>query len=144
MNWWGWMVAGAVMLGAEMAFIDAQFYLVFVGGAAIIVGLLALALPALAPWIQWAAFTTLTVLSMLLLRERIYRYLRGTTSDVRLGPAGSWLSVPVALAPGESCQLEHGGTFWTARNEGEAPIAAGARARIAKVHGLTLVLRADS
>jgi membrane protein implicated in regulation of membrane protease activity len=41
MSWWGWVIGGAVLLGAELAFVDAQFYLVFVGSAALVVGLIA-------------------------------------------------------------------------------------------------------
>src|SRR4029077_11994692 len=38
MSWWGWTIAGAILLGAELIFVNAQFYLVFVGSAAIVVG----------------------------------------------------------------------------------------------------------
>ena len=34
MTWWGWMILGAVMLGAELFAVDAQFYLVFLGVSA--------------------------------------------------------------------------------------------------------------
>ena len=34
MNWWGWIIAGAILLGAELSFVNAQFYLVFIGSAA--------------------------------------------------------------------------------------------------------------
>ena len=39
MEWWHWMVLGAVVLGAELMFVDAQFYLVFIGLSAALVGL---------------------------------------------------------------------------------------------------------
>ena len=39
MTWWGWIIAGAILLGAELTFVNAQFYLVFIGSAAILVGL---------------------------------------------------------------------------------------------------------
>ena len=31
MTWWGWMILGAVLFGAELFAVDAQFYLVFLG-----------------------------------------------------------------------------------------------------------------
>jgi len=31
MHWWAWIAVGAILLGSELAFIDAQFYMVFVG-----------------------------------------------------------------------------------------------------------------
>ena len=61
MQWWGWVVAGTIMLGAELAFIDAQFYLVFTGAAAIIIGLIAAALPEFSPPAQWGGFALLAV-----------------------------------------------------------------------------------
>ena len=42
MHWWAWIAVGAVLLGSELAFIDAQFYLVFVGASALVVGFLEL------------------------------------------------------------------------------------------------------
>jgi membrane protein implicated in regulation of membrane protease activity len=131
------------LLGAEMTFVDAQFYLVFVGSAAIVVGLATEALPNLTPSMQWAGFAVLAIVSMLTFRDRIYRRLRGRTPEVNTGPTGTVLILPTALAPGESCQVEHGGTYWTARNEGDALIPAGGRGRVAQVHGLMLLVRPD-
>jgi hypothetical protein len=37
MPFWGWIVAGALLLGAETV-VDAQFYLVFLGSAAVLTG----------------------------------------------------------------------------------------------------------
>ena len=42
-----------------------------------------------------------------------------------------------------TCQAEHGGTFWTVRNDGDTPIPSGTRVRIASVNGLTLLVRPD-
>ena len=39
MVWWGWMILGAVVFFAELVAIDAQFYLVFIGLSAALVGL---------------------------------------------------------------------------------------------------------
>ncbi len=144
MSWWGWVIGGAILLGAELAFVDAQFYLVFVGSAAIVAGLLTAAVPSLPGWAQWAVFALLAVVSMVAFRSRIYGMLRGRPPTVRTGPANDVLTLPVALAPGQSCQAEHNGAFWTVRNESDQPIPSGARARIARVQGLTLVVRPDS
>jgi membrane protein implicated in regulation of membrane protease activity len=139
LSWWAWMISGVILFGAELAFIDAQFYLVFVGSAAIIVGLL-VASVAVEQWAQWALFAVLSVASMVLFRGRIYRKLRGHPPEVRAGPAGDTLTLPAALAPGESCQTEHAGSFWTVFNDSEVPLPSGARVRIVRVQGLTLVV----
>ncbi|HEX2791864.1 MAG TPA: NfeD family protein [Steroidobacteraceae bacterium] len=144
MSWWGWMIGGAVLLGAELGFVNAQFYLVFVGGAALLVGLVCAAMPGLAPAAQWAMFAILAVLSMVAFRSRLYRRLRGHSPAVQWGPTGGVLTLSEALDPGQSCQVEHGGSFWTVRNDCALPLAAGSRARISSVQGLTLLVRPDA
>ena len=47
MSWWSWMIGGAILLGAELGLVNAQFYLVFVGSAALVVGLISVATPSL-------------------------------------------------------------------------------------------------
>jgi membrane protein implicated in regulation of membrane protease activity len=143
MTWWGWIIGGAILFGAELAFVDAQFYLVFVGSAAILVGLLTVS-AGLAPWLQWALFAALAIVSMLTFRSRVYHRLRGNLPTVRTGPAGGLITLGVALAPGETCQAEYGGSYWTVRNDSGAPLAAGTRARIKSVNNLTLHVTADA
>ena len=96
MQWWAWVAVGAVLLGAELAFVDAQFYLVFVGVSSFIVGLLQLAGFGLAEWLQWLIFAVLAATSMLTFRRRIYEKMRRNLPAMRGGPAGelhqAWLS----------------------------------------------------
>jgi membrane protein implicated in regulation of membrane protease activity len=144
MSWWGWIIAGAILLGAELAFVSAQFYLVFIGSAAIAVGLVTVAAPVFPPWAQWAVFAVLAIVSMVAFRDRIYRKLHGKAPLVHTGPARGEITLPTSLAPGESCQAEHCGSFWTVRNDSDIPIPSGTRARIASVQGLTLLVRPDA
>jgi len=144
MTWWAWIVGGSILLGAELAFVDAQFYLVFVGLAAILVGV-ALGLVAELPgWAQWAGFAALALFFWVTFRQRIYERLRGRLPGMITSHVGATLELPQALAPGAHCQVEHAGTFWTAVNDGDAPLAQGARVRVCKVDGLTLRVRADA
>ncbi len=143
MSWWGWVIAGAILLGAELAFVNAQFYLVFIGSAAIVVGLVSALASGIAVWAQWALFAVLAIVSMVMFRSRIYRNLRGRVAPVHTGPPGGLITLQVDLAPGASCQAEHGGTFWTLRNDTDAALPCGSRVRVASVHGLTLLVRAD-
>lgn len=142
MTWWGWVIAGAILLGAELALVNAQFYLVFVGSAAILVGVATAAAP-LAPWVQWALFAVLAVGSMLTFRSRIYRRFHATLPPVETGPTGGLITLQVPLGAGESCQAEYGGTFWTVRNDSDTAIPSGGRARIARVQDLTLHVKPD-
>jgi inner membrane protein len=143
MTWWGWIIVGAILLGAELALVNAQFYLVFVGSAAILVGLATLVMP-LAEWLQWGLFAVLAIVSMVTFRSRIYRRFHGELPTVTTGPTGGLITLKVPLGAGESCQAEYGGSFWTVCNDSNTPIASGGRARIVSVRDLTLLVRPDN
>ena len=71
MQWWAWIAVGAVLLGSELTFVNAQFYLVFVGSAALVVGFLDLATPLSAVWLQWTLFAVLATVSMIGFRRGV-------------------------------------------------------------------------
>ena len=144
MQWWAWVAVGAVLLGSELGFIDAQFYLVFVGGSALVVGFLELAGLLSEPWTQWAVFGLLAVLSVVIFRRRIYALLRRKLPEMKQGPVGETVVLPTQLQPGESCRLEYCGSSWNATNGGQSLILAGQRARIDRVNGLTLVIHGEN
>ncbi len=144
MQWWAWLAVGAILLGAELSFVDAQFYLVFIGAAAITVSFVTLAHPAVAIGLQWFLFSGLVLVAMLGFRRRIYERMRPRLPAMQSGPAGEVVVVPAELAPGAECRLEFRGSSWSAVNAGKLAIGAGCRARIQRVDGLTLVLHADS
>jgi inner membrane protein len=143
MEWWAWIAVGAILLGSELAYVDAQFYLVFVGGSALVVGFLDLAglLPAI--WMQWLLFALLAAFSMVVFRRRVYQRMRRKLPAMKQGPAGETVVLPAELKPGETCRLEYCGSSWSAVNGGKSPIAAGERARIDRVNGLTLVVHGE-
>jgi membrane protein implicated in regulation of membrane protease activity len=142
MEWWAWVIGGAILLGAELSFVNAQFYLVFIGGAAIAVGLLAVIAGPLTGAAQWVVFALLAVVSMVAFRSRVYRRLYHPSAVLAAGVPEEVLTLAQALPPGGSCQAEHGGSYWTVRNDGDEAIAPGARARIVRRDGLTLTVRA--
>jgi membrane protein implicated in regulation of membrane protease activity len=143
MQWWAWITVGAVLLGSELTFVNAQFYLVFIGAAALIVGFLDLA-GALAVWLQWSIFALLAGVSLIAFRRRVYEHVHRNLPMMKTGPQGETVILPAALAPGETCRLEFRGCSWSAVNGGHSVIAAGGQARIERVDGLTLVVQADS
>jgi membrane protein implicated in regulation of membrane protease activity len=144
MEWWAWIAVGAILLGSELAFVDAQFYLVFVGAGAFIVGMLQLAGLGMPVWLQWLIFALLAATSVITFRRRIYDRMRRKLPPLKGGPAGEIVTLPSELSPGESCRLEYRGCSWSAINGGRAAIAAGAKARIERVDGLTLVVHGEA
>ena len=144
MPWWGWFVLAAALLAIELFVIDAQFYLVFLGVSAALVGLLYLAGAdgALPAWQQWLAFAVPSIVTMVAFRDRVYQLVRKRTGHVeqRL-TLGDRVVIPVRLEPGQSCRTEYRGSSWTARNVDQQAIDAGKEAVIAHVEGLTLHVR---
>jgi membrane protein implicated in regulation of membrane protease activity len=141
MPWWGWLVAGIGLLGVEMFLIDAQFYLVFLGASAALVGLLGLAGVPMPEWAEWFTFAVLAIVAMVAFRRRVYELVRRQQAPVQERvTAGDRVVVPTRLEPGQSCRVDYRGSSWTARNVGGSPIEAGSEARISHVEGLTLHL----
>jgi membrane protein implicated in regulation of membrane protease activity len=66
--------------------------------------------------------------------------MRRTLPIMRSGPAGDVVTLAADLEPGETCRIEYRGSSWNAVNSGKSVIPAGARARIERVDGLTLVV----
>ncbi len=144
MLWWHWMILGAVILGAELLMIDAQFYLVFLGLSAALVGLAELFGIALPEWGQWTAFAALSLLSFFTFRKSLYEKIRGGDSaDFHESIAGETLNIRDELAAGGESRTDFRGSKWTVRNTGSAAIPAGGRAKVVKVDGLTLHVVAE-
>ncbi|MBN1239264.1 MAG: NfeD family protein [Gammaproteobacteria bacterium] len=138
MPWWGWIIIGVLLLGAELLAVDAQFYLIFIGAAALIVGLGDIAGPELPAWVEWLAFAALSVLLMFTLRRHLYEKLRSRPALDVENDVGRLVSLAEDLAPGRSCRAEYRGSHWTAINIGNRVIPRGGSARIESVDGLTL------
>jgi len=144
MQWWSWIAVGVILLGAELTFVNAQFYLVFIGGASLLVGLLVAIGLGLAPWLQWFIFIVTSLICVLGFRGRLYQRLRVRLPVLRDGLSGEVVHVPVDLEAGAECRLEYRGSSWDALNAGDSLIAAGSSARIERVEGLKLYLRAHA
>jgi inner membrane protein len=143
MAWWAWFILAAALLGIELFVIDAQFYLVFLGVSAALVGVLDLADGTMPAWQQWLAFAALSIATMLAFRQRIYEVVRKRTGHVAQPlTLGDRVVIPVRLEPGQTCRAEYRGSSWTARNVDQHAIDAGVEAVIAHVDGLTLHVRA--
>ena len=143
MTWWSWMVIGGLLLGAELLAIDAQFYLVFIGVSAILVGVAELLGISMPHWVQWVAFASLSLITMFTFRKSLYMRLRGNSEGFRATLSGESIVIETDLAPGNDTRVQFRGSKWTARNVGDSNIAGGSKAIVVKVDGLTLHVRAD-
>ena len=143
MLWWHWMVLGAVILGAELFAIDAQFYLVFLGVSAALVGLADLVGISMPEWAQWTTFAVLSLVSFFTFRKNLYQKIRGGAVGFRETISGNTVNIKADLAAGSESRADFRGTKWTVRNIGSEPIVAGTRAKVVKVDGLTLHVESE-
>ncbi len=141
MSWWGWLIIGIVLVGAELM-TDAAFYLIFAGAAAIFVGILGLAGIALPEWAQWVTFSAVAIASMVLFRQKLYERLRGGLPRMQHPAVGAVVTVSEDVAPGGRTRVRLQGTDWTVTNSGPASIAAGADARVVEAEGVELRIAA--
>jgi inner membrane protein len=142
MAWWSWCILGVALLGVELLAVDAQFFLVFAGLAAVLVGLLGLVGLELPIAGQWLMFAVLAVTAMFTLRRPIYaRFMNKPLGNVSTD-LDKRVVLSQELAPGKTCRIEYRGSGWTALNIGDQPIPSGGAARIDSIDGVTLRVRA--
>ncbi|MCY3730477.1 MAG: NfeD family protein [Rhodospirillaceae bacterium] len=142
MVWWGWLVVGLLLMGAELTAVDAAFYLIFVGAAAICLGIIGLAGVTLPIWGQWLLFSILAIGSMVLFRQKLYNQLRGGLPGFENTTVDALVAVREDVPQGGQTRVRLRGTQWTAVNVGSAPIAAGADARVVDADGVDLRIEA--
>jgi len=143
MTWWAWMILGAVLLGAELFAVDAQFYLVFLGVSAAIVGLATLFGVTLPEWGQWLAFAIVSLIFFATFRAALYKKLRSGGEGYEQKYVGEVVKVAEEIAPGARGRAEYRGSDWNIENVGESAITAGGDARVVEVDGLTLKVEAE-
>ena len=137
MEWWHWIILGSVLFAAEIFAIEAQFYLVFLGLSAAVVGLLTYV--GLGPaWVQWGAFGALALISLVTLRKVLHTKIHGNQPEYKVGVAGEFLTIEKALEAGQTDRVSFRGTDWTVVNQGAAEIGSGSRVEIERSEGLTL------
>jgi membrane protein implicated in regulation of membrane protease activity len=137
--WWMWLVVGVVLLLAEMA-APGGFYLFFFGVGAMAVGLLAAADLAGPLWLQLLLFAGVSVLALLLFRQRLLQTFHkpGKEVDTMVGEAGVLLA---DLAAGDTGKIELRGTVWKARTSSGVALEKGQRCIVERVEGLLLWVR---
>jgi inner membrane protein len=128
---------------AELA-ASGGFYIIFFGIAALAVGALAAFDVAGPVWVQLLLFSGISVLSLVVFRERL---LRAFQIDPQ-APAVDQLAGEVAvamedLAPGGVGRVELRGSAWSARNSSSAVIVRGSRSRVIRVEGLMLYVEPE-
>ena len=143
MPWWGWIIVGVVLLSAELLAIEAQFYLVLLGVAALLTGIgVVSGLPG-QPYAEWALFAVLAIVLMFGVRRQLYGRLVGPPPPMYEVVVGEIAMLSETIEPGAMGRARLRGTDWTARNVGRIALTEGQRARIERVENLVIDLQAE-
>lgn len=138
--WWAWIVLGLVLLGLELTL--GTFYLLFLGLAAIVVGLLAVFGADGPAWLEWLLFILLSGGLMLLFRRPLLgRFTVKSDSRDIDKLVGQTAVVTESMAPGGIGKVEMRGSSWSAQNAGTETLALGQRCVVERVQGLMLWVR---
>jgi membrane protein implicated in regulation of membrane protease activity len=142
MSWWIWMLLLIALMAIEAATPGGLFFLFF-GISAIAVGLLTGVGWLVQPWLEWASFSAISVLTLILLRRPLKARvnLDGESRPVdRLEGEGG---VVLEELPGSGVgKVELRGSTWNARSVA-GTMAKGTRCRVERVDGLTLWVRPE-
>jgi membrane protein implicated in regulation of membrane protease activity len=127
---------------AEML-VDSEFFLVFLGFAALVTGGLGAAGLSGPIALQWTIFAVLSVVLLVGFRRKIYGLVRGADPPGYENMVGELAVALDPIAPGGQGRAELHGTTWTARNLASAPLAAGQSIRVERIDGLTIHVRPE-
>jgi membrane protein implicated in regulation of membrane protease activity len=142
MPWWAWILSGLGLLGLELLL--GSFYLLFLGLAAIIVGLLVMFGASGPLWLEWVLFIVFSSGLVLLLRKPLLGkfVIRNEIGDADT-VVGQVAVATEAIPPAGIGRVEMRGTVWTAHNNGAVPLVPGQRCVVERIEGLSLWVRAS-
>jgi hypothetical protein len=144
MTWWLWAVLGLLLAATEIV-TPGGFFFIFFGLAGLVVALLVRIRLADALWFQIFLFSIFSVVSLLLFRNPLLRWMARRIPDK--GDVDSLVGeLAVAagpIAPAGAGQAQLRGTVWNARNASQSAIAQGARCRVTRIEGLVLWIQPE-
>ena len=140
MPWWGWMIIGAVLLGAEV-FVSTEFYLAILGVAALVVGLIGFSGLTAPEWAQWLTFAVLAIGLLVLFRKKLWHLIGPPSGDADDPLIGGIVVTTGSVGPGAEGGGELRGTVWKVKNVGDRAVGDGERAVVVAVEGILLHVR---
>src|SRR5262245_43821585 len=143
MEWWIWLLAGLLLLLAELV-TPGGFYIIFFGAGAIIVGILAGLDIAGPTWFQFILFSIVSVLTLWLFREKLLQLTKARPSDAVDNLVGETAVLLEDISANGMGKAEMRGTSWNTRNIGDKPLCSGQRCKVERIEGLTLFVRAET
>jgi inner membrane protein len=141
MDWWIWTLIGFFFLALE--FVTTTMHSAFFATGAFLVALLVAFHVAGPLWAQILVFTVFSLITLLIIRPVVVQKLKLSQTKIVDTLVGEQAIVMQDLPPSEVGRAEMRGSTWNARNVGDTTLARGQRARVEKVEGLVLHVRAS-
>ncbi|MEM6818701.1 MAG: NfeD family protein [Pseudomonadota bacterium] len=142
MIWWVWIVIGLVLIAVEFTMVDAAFYLLFLGLAAIATGTIVSVGAGIPAAMHWAAFTVTAIALTVLFRRKLYDKLRGNPIGFEDQVDGRHVDVLEDVRAGAETRVAFRGSRWTAVNVGNTALREGDQALIVRTEGSLLKIEA--
>ena len=142
MIWWVWIVIGLVLIAVEFTMVDAAFYLLFLGLAAIATGTIVSVAAGIPAAMHWAAFTVTAIALTVLFRRKLYDKLRGNPIGFEDQVDGRHVDVLEDVRAGAETRVAFRGSRWTAVNVGNTALREGDQALIVRTEGSLLKIEA--
>jgi len=140
MSWWIWVLAGFALLAIEMA--STTLHVGFFGLGALVEGLV-VGLGFGGPlWGQILTFTVVSLVALFFIRPLVMKKMRLTETRVVDSLIGETAKAIDAIDPASIGKAEMRGSTWNAMNIGTSALQPGQRARVERVDGLTIHIRA--
>ncbi|NBW40530.1 NfeD family protein [bacterium] len=141
MEWWGWAIAGFILLAFEMV-VPADFFLFFLGVSALVVSALTGLELFSQPWMSWLTFAVLALGFLTVVRQRLVKRVAVTKSFTDMDEVVGGKAIASAdLPPQARGKVDMRGSSWSAYNTDSEVIAAGSECIVEAVEGLELRVR---
>ena len=144
MVWWSWIILGLSLVAAEVL-IPTDFFFLFFGFAALVIGGLAGVGAVESAPLQWLLFSVLAAAALFFFRGPLLARFKGTAREAQDvdSMVGETAVALEDILPGGLGKVELRGSTWSARTSGPSGVVKGQRARVERVDGLTLWIRPE-
>jgi membrane protein implicated in regulation of membrane protease activity len=141
-DWWIWILLGLLLLLGEIV-TPGGFYIFFFAVGAVVVGVLT-GLNAAGPlWFQFILFSTVSVLTLWLFRERLVQLTQSRNEATVDSLVGETAVATEDIPINGIGKAEMRGSSWSARNVSERVLVRGERCKVERIEGLTIFVRAE-
>jgi inner membrane protein len=144
MVWWSWIILGLALVAAEVL-LPTDFFFLFFGFAALVIGGVAGVGAVESAPLQWLLFSVVAAAALAFFRGPLLARFKGAAREAQDvdSMVGETAVALEDILPGSVGKAELRGSTWNARNNAQVAVVKGQRTRVERVDGLTLWIRPE-